>query len=60
VANRESKVILIDLDDLKEHFSAARDTGLVERVLHNTARYIDLFSQVIDQNMPKPSLNFRE
>jgi len=26
----------------------------------NTARYIDLFSQVIDENMPKASVNFRE
>ena len=48
VANRESKLILISLDDVRDFFSAARDSGFIDRVLHNTARYVDLFSQVID------------
>lgn len=32
----------------------------MDRVLTNTCRYTDLFSQVIDEKMPKPSVNFRE
>jgi hypothetical protein len=48
------------MDDIKEFFSAARDSAFCDRVVVNTARYIDLFSQVIDENMPKASVNFRE
>jgi hypothetical protein len=44
VANRESTVINIELDDIKEFFSAARDASFVDRTLLNTARYVDLFS----------------
>ena len=51
---------MIELDDIREFFSAARDSNFIDRVLHNTARYVDLFAQVIDQNLPKPSVNFRE
>ena len=50
----------IELDDIKEFFSAARDGHFIDRVLQNTQRYIDLFSQVVDLNLPKPSKNFRE
>lgn len=50
----------IEIDDIKEFFSAARDSNFNERVQINTARYVDLFSQVVDENMPKPSVNFRE
>ena len=60
VANKETKKVLIEIDDIREFFSAARDSNFVDRVLKNTARYIDLFSQIIDQKLPKPSVNFRE
>ena len=60
MANRESQVIEIDIDDIKSFFSAARDSNFVDRVLTNTCRYIDLFSQVIDEKLPKPSVNFKE
>lgn len=48
------------IEDIQEFFSAARDSGFIDRVIHNTNRYIDLFSQVVDVNMPKASVNFRE
>jgi hypothetical protein len=47
------------MDDVREFFSAARDSAFVDRISTNTARYVELFSQVIDQNMPKPTVNFR-
>ena len=53
-------MIEIEIDDIKDFFSAARDSAFVERVLINTSRYVDIFSQVIDQNMPRPTVNFRE
>jgi|LauGreDrversion4_2_1035121.scaffolds.fasta_scaffold204590_1 hypothetical protein len=48
------------MDDVRDFFSAARDSSFVDRISHNTARYVELFSQVIDQNMPKPTVNFRQ
>lgn len=48
------------MDDVREFFSAARDSSFVDRISRNTARYVELFSQVIDQNMPKPTVNFRQ
>lgn len=48
------------MDDVREFFSAARDSAFVDRIQSNTARYVELFSQVIDQNMPKPTVNFRQ
>jgi len=41
-------------------FSTAKESAFVDRVKTNTARYVSLFSQVIDQEMPAPSVNFRE
>jgi|APCry1669190924_1035324.scaffolds.fasta_scaffold82957_1 hypothetical protein len=41
-------MIEIEIDDIKDFFSAARDSAFVERVLINTSRYVDIFSQVID------------
>jgi DNA replication licensing factor MCM7 len=42
------------------YFSGHTDRGFVERVVTNTARYIALFSQAIDTNMPSPSINFND
>ena len=60
VANRESSVIEIELDDLREFFDSIRDMSFVERVRINTSRYISLFSQTIDEVMPQTTLNLRE
>jgi hypothetical protein len=60
VANKESRLIQIEVDDIKEFFSAARDSAFVDRVLTNTSRYTEMFAQVVESNLPKPSVNFRE
>jgi hypothetical protein len=36
------------MDDVKEFFSAARDSSFVDRIQMNTNRYVELFSQIID------------
>ena len=60
VANKESGVIEIELEDLKEFLDSIRDMGFVERVRINTTRYIALFSSIIDQAMPMPTVQTRE
>jgi DNA replication licensing factor MCM7 len=60
VANRQSNIIEIELDDLKEFFATIRDMRFVERVRINTSRYIGLFSSVIDTAMPMPTVQARE
>lgn len=44
IANKESVVINIELDDIKDFFSAARDSHFVDRAVINTTRYVNLFS----------------
>ena len=53
-------MIEIELNDLKDFFSGTNNAHFVSRMLCNTARYVDIFSNIIDQNMPKPSINFSE
>ena len=60
VANRQKKLVEIDLSDLSEHFSQVREAGFVERIWTNTVRYVDLFSEVIDKLMPPPSVAFQD
>ena len=60
VANRENLEIEIELEDLNEFFDSARDAGFVERVRSNTARYMSLFSEVIDKHMPQASRDFTD
>lgn len=60
VANKESNIIEIELEDLKEFFDSIRDMGFVDRVRINTSRYINLFSATIDQAMPQPTITMRE
>lgn len=60
VANKDANFVNIELDDLQEFFNTAKESAFVDRVKTNTARYVSLFSQVIDQEMPAPSVNFRE
>ena len=56
IANKQSEIIEIELDDIQDFFDSAKDQGFVERVRTNTKRYIQLFSDVIDQHMPQPSI----
>lgn len=32
----------------------------IERIQRNTTTYVNLFSQVIDENLPAPTVNFKE
>ena len=52
VANRENFEIEIEIEDLNDYFDSARDHGFVERVRTNTARYMSIFSEIIDKHMP--------
>lgn len=60
MANKQSKLIEINLGDIQEHFNNNRDMGFLERVKTNTDRYIKIFSMIIDKEMPVPSINFKE
>lgn len=60
VANKESQIIQISVEDIKSHFTAAKDKGFVDRTMVNTHRYVSLLSEVIDEHMPAPTINFRE
>lgn len=58
VADRDRQNVLIDLDDLKSYeasLPADTDLKLVESVENNTKHYVDLFSEVVDKIMPRPS-----
>lgn len=58
VANYQQKAIRIELGDLEEHFRG--DPAFVQRVKVNTKRYVSLFSDVIDQQMPEKNVNLPE
>ena len=60
VANKKQEGIEIELEDIREFFNSAKDSGFVERVRINTTRYINLFSQIIDNHMPQPSVEISE
>lgn len=63
VSNRQQDTILIELDDAKMYFSQkdqeeGTDTSkVVDEIIGNCARYVELFSQVVDDIMPPPSVN---
>lgn len=46
-------MLLIDLEDIAEHEDTVGE--LVIRIKNNAQRYIQLFSEVIDRVMPKPT-----
>ena len=60
VVNKKNNLINIELDDLEEFFNAIKDRGFIERVKSNTQRYIKLFSKVVDDNLPLPSVQFTD
>ncbi|KAL4116813.1 hypothetical protein PRIC2_012265 [Phytophthora ramorum] len=53
VANRERTSIPISLDDML--IFERDDPSFVTRVLRNTRRYISLFSDAVDENLPPPT-----
>ncbi|KAJ9360342.1 hypothetical protein DTO027B9_1326 [Paecilomyces variotii] len=56
VADRERNHILIELDDLEAFEKTLPDDAnlkLVETVQRNTKHYVDIFSQAVDEVMPK-------
>jgi len=40
--------------------STAKESAFVDRIRQNTMRYVSLFSNAIENNMPPPTVNFRE
>ncbi|KAF8495302.1 MCM2/3/5 family-domain-containing protein [Gautieria morchelliformis] len=52
IANREQQMLSMDLEDIAEHETVAE---LVFRIRNNTRRYVQLFSEVVDELMPVPS-----
>ena len=40
--------------------SAVRDRGFVERIQHNTARYVHLLHKIVDAHKPGPSYHISE
>lgn len=59
IANKKRKNLEIELADLDEHFESPADQGFLNRIRTNTTRYLSLFAQVADTNMPQPSCEFR-
>ncbi|ODQ66728.1 MCM-domain-containing protein [Nadsonia fulvescens var. elongata DSM 6958] len=70
IANRQLNTLYIDLNDLKDYetnYPAAvtllagiglgTASSLVDLVVSNTNRYLEIFSQVIDDVMPEPTLD---
>lgn len=61
VANRELKTIYVELDDLKSYQdnefyqSQGPHTNLVSQVIKNTHRYVDVFSDIVDELIPEPT-----
>ena len=55
MANGESKHVEIHVEDLKSFFNESGSEELMSNILANTLRYQDLFSKVIDQQMPERS-----
>ncbi|CAN6674775.1 DNA replication licensing factor Mcm7p [Trichomonascus vanleenenianus] len=69
VTNREASIVQIDLDDVKQFEEAiaadeaggimpdAPATPLLDEICKNAARYIELFSQAVDEVMPLPTVD---
>ncbi|XP_021768765.1 DNA replication licensing factor MCM7 [Chenopodium quinoa] len=56
VANRKSRAIQIDLEDLYNYKDS--DDEFVRKVTENTKRYIGIFAEAIDELMPEPTEPF--
>ncbi|KAF8343932.1 DNA replication licensing factor MCM7 [Cantharellus anzutake] len=53
IANREQSLLAIELEDIAQHEGSV--SGLVQRILHNTRRYVHLFYETLDSLMPAPT-----
>ncbi|KNC51000.1 prolifera [Thecamonas trahens ATCC 50062] len=58
VANRETREVNVSLEDLMEFTGG--NTGLADAVAHNTARYLTLFQEAIDEVLPEPTANVED
>ncbi|KAL6450565.1 LOW QUALITY PROTEIN: MCM7 DNA replication licensing factor MCM7 [Candida maltosa Xu316] len=62
VANREKTTVYIDLNDLKNNYDPESSTmytqsrQLLKTVLTNTHHFVGLFSDVVDEIMPEPTV----
>jgi DNA replication licensing factor MCM7 len=54
VANRATRIVEIDLDDVYAHEG---DEQFVAEIQRNTLRYVKIFSEVADSLMPKPTVD---
>jgi hypothetical protein len=52
VANRETTVVPIELDDVKDFHSLE----FAEKIRKNVLRYIDIFYLTMDSSMPEPNV----
>lgn len=68
IANRDLSTLYVDLDDIKSYeenilFNNSRNTGsrgnsnLVDLVCSNALHYTELFSKVIDEILPEPTVD---
>ncbi|GMG37426.1 unnamed protein product [Ambrosiozyma monospora] len=68
IANRELTTLYISLDDIKlyeetqllnntQSFTQASARDLAENIVKNTYHFVELFSEVIDEILPEPTLN---
>lgn len=53
IANRNTDSLWIELNDVKSH-----DAELFYRIKQNTKRYVELFAEVIDMNMPQATESY--
>ncbi|KAK4765841.1 hypothetical protein SAY87_007483 [Trapa incisa] len=58
VANRKTRAVQIDVDDLLDYTDA--DEQFILRVTENTRRYISLFADAIDELLPEPTEPFSD
>ncbi|SGY73157.1 BQ5605_C005g03268 [Microbotryum silenes-dioicae] len=58
VANREQERLVIDLEDLNQDLTNGQP--LVDLIKGNTQRYVKLFSQAVDEELPAPTEDIRD
>ncbi|CAK7900398.1 DNA replication licensing factor Mcm7p [[Candida] anglica] len=58
IANRELSTLYVDLDDLQayqDYSTLSVNKNLVQTVIKNTHRFIEVFSNVVDDILPEPT-----
>eukprot|EP00123_Amoebidium_parasiticum_P017100 comp23710_c0_seq1/m.40784 comp23710_c0_seq1/g.40784 ORF comp23710_c0_seq1/g.40784 comp23710_c0_seq1/m.40784 type:complete len:736 (-) comp23710_c0_seq1:511-2718(-) len=56
IANRETTELIVELDDVYAEY----DQDFVDDIQKNTLRYITLFSEIADEMMPEPNVEFND